>query len=172
VHDHSTPGHGHVAPGLGRLSGTPKVGAVAVEAAQGAQGGLIPQNQDALGAVWQADTREFCMPVSHNTSQRPYIIPRNYRISGNLSTPRQVVVRGEFAAGVLEAPTLTVAPTGGVRGRIAAKNVQVAGTVDAKVQARVGIEVSGRGRLAGDIRSPSLKVWPGASLHASKMAVG
>ncbi len=142
------------------------------QAPLGAHSGPMPHNQDLLKGVWQADTREFCLPVSHSTSQRPFVIPRNYRISGSVSTNRQVVVYGEFAAGVLEAPTVTVAPAGMVRGRVSAKNVQISGTVDAVVQALEGVEVSGRGRLAGEIRAPAVKVWPGAALHASKLIVG
>jgi cytoskeletal protein CcmA (bactofilin family) len=146
--------------------------AAGLGAVSDSKGGLIPQNQDPLNGVWPADIQEFCLPVTHSASQRPYVIPRNYRISGNLSTARQVIVHGEFAAGVLEAPTVTVAPSGGVRGRVTAKNVQISGTVDASVHARASIEVSGRGRLAGDIRTPAVKVWPGAILHASKLTVG
>jgi cytoskeletal protein CcmA (bactofilin family) len=145
---------------------------VASESHLSAQVGLTPYNQDLFKGVWQADTREFCLPVSHRISQRPFVIPRNYRISGNLSTTRQVLVHGEFAAGVLDAPTVTVAPSGAVRGSITASNIQISGTVDAKVSASVAVEVSGRGRLAGEIRAPAVKVWPGAALHASKLTVG
>ncbi len=160
------------APGAGQDGVAGGADILGVVAAAGSQAGLTPQNQDASPGIWPADTREFCLPVSHSASRRPYVIPRNYRISASLSTARQVVVHGEFAVGMLEAPTVTVVPTGVVRGRVVANNLQIAGTVDANVHAKLGIEVSGRGRLAGDVRAPAVKVWPGAVLHASKLTVG
>ncbi|MFN4895407.1 MAG: polymer-forming cytoskeletal protein [Pseudomonadota bacterium] len=135
-------------------------------------GSLSPRNLDAATSAWSPDTREFFLPVHHRASQRPYVLPRNYRISGDLSSDRQVLVEGEFLTGTLEAPTVTVATGGTVRGVVKALNVQVAGTVDANVNATQGVEVSGRGRLSGEIRTPTVKVAPGAVLHASKMFVG
>jgi cytoskeletal protein CcmA (bactofilin family) len=170
--DHRGAVRQHTTQGSGRSDGAAYVSSTGLEGALVPQDKLSPQNQDVLKGTWQSDTREFSLPVAHSQSRRAYVIPRNYRISGNLSSARQILVYGDFATGVLEAPTVTVAPSGSVRGRVATNNLQVSGTVDAQVYARVGVEVSGRGRLSGEIHSPALKVWPGAALHASRLKVG
>jgi cytoskeletal protein CcmA (bactofilin family) len=167
----------HVVPEAGRVAGTVNADVAEIKILRSSHLAVAPQDQGCCGSsgdggAWQAGAPEFSLPVSHAASRRPYIIPRNYRISGNLSTARQVVVNGEFVAGVLDAPTVTVAPGGRARGRIAANNVQIAGTVDAEVTARTAVEVSGRGHLAGEVRAPAVKVWPGAVLHVSSLNVG
>jgi cytoskeletal protein CcmA (bactofilin family) len=153
---------------VGRGGGT-QVGGAQVSSAQV---GSAPQNLDSLSGGAEACNRDFSIPVSCPGSQRPYVIPRNYRISGLISSDRQVLVQGEFSDGVLKAPTVTVTPGGVVRGRIEATNVQVAGTVSADVVSRAAIEVSDRGRLAGHVQAPAIKVWPGAILDASKLSIG
>lgn len=130
---------------------------------------LTARNIDFTWSEWEVHQEEFSVPAPRRIGQRPYVIPRNYRISGAVSSERQVLVCGEFADGVLDAPTVTVAPSGVVRGRVLASSVQVAGTVDASVVALVSVEVSGRGRVAGEVKAPAMKVWPGARLQASIM---
>jgi cytoskeletal protein CcmA (bactofilin family) len=149
----------------GAMERSPRAGGEAVGSLTTA--GLTARNLDSTRSEWEVNEPGFSLPVHHRTSHRPYIIPRNYRISGAISSERQVLVCGEFAQGVLEAPTLTVAPGGLVKGQVIAASVQVAGTVDASVRALASVEVSGGGRVTGELQAPAMKVWPGAILQAA-----
>jgi cytoskeletal protein CcmA (bactofilin family) len=138
----------------------------------GAPGQPSAQNLDTIASSWVVDADEFKVPVRIQGSQRPYTIPRNYRIIGDITSARRIVIDGEFAGGVLEAPTVTVTAGGCLRGRVKAGNLQVAGAVDADVAVGEALEVSGRGQLAGTIDAPEVKIWPGAILHGATLAVG
>lgn len=136
------------------------------------QGELRTQNLDSSPGSWLVDAEEFKIPVRLQGIQRPYIIPRNYRITGDVTSARRVVVEGELAGGMLDVPTVTVTAGGCLRGCVKAANLQIAGLVDADVSVSEAIEVSGRGRLAGRIVAPEVKVWPGAVLHGAVLTVG
>jgi|GEM_PF-2600879 len=134
--------------------------------------GLSPQNGDEAQGSWLVDAEEFKVAVRPQGAQRPYTIPRNYLITGDMTSARRVVIEGEFAGGLLDAPTVTVTAGGSLRGRVKAAHLQVAGSVDADVLVGEALEVSGRGQLAGHIQAPQVKVWPGAVLHGAVLTVG
>lgn len=172
VTERSESAHGPVAEGQGGAAGSVGSSGTTAIGTAGNAALLTPQNLDYESTGWAAGAREFALSTCHSESQRPYVVPRNYLISGNISTQRRVVISGEVIAQELRAPTITVASGGVVRGTVHAGSVQVAGTIDARVVATQSVEVSGRGHVSGVVRSPAVKVWPGAVLHTASMEVG
>lgn len=152
-------------------SGAAGTSAQAVELPSHRLGPAVPQNHDSSVDSWNPDTREFTIPARLATSKRPYVLPRNYRISGDLASDRQVIVQGEFLSGLLDAPNVLVAPGGVVRDSLVASNLQVAGTVDANVRVESCVEISGRGRVSGSVKAPMIKAAPGARLEGCELQV-
>jgi cytoskeletal protein CcmA (bactofilin family) len=128
-------------------------------------------NSDSLGGVWASKAPEFQMPVRSRPSLKPYVIPANYKISGNIFSDRAVLVFGQFAEGEIEAPTVTVEPGGTLNGGVHVQTLRIAGTSDAVVSASTGVEVSSRGTLRGRIVTPAIKIWPGATLLGAQIEV-
>lgn len=128
-------------------------------------------NSDSLGGVWASKAPEFQMPVRSRPSLKPYVIPANYKISGNIFSDRAVLVFGQFAEGEIEAPTVTVEAGGTLNGNVHVQTLRIAGTSDAVVSASTGVEVSSRGTLRGRVTTPALKVWPGATLLGAQIEV-
>jgi cytoskeletal protein CcmA (bactofilin family) len=133
---------------------------------------IAPRNLDAIKSDWADKVPEFQLPVRPMGTTRPYVIPANYKISANIFSSRPVVVRGQFTAGVVEAPTVTVEPGGLLCDTAVVENLQVAGESQAKVSATAAVEVSSRGTLSGSVTSPNLKVWPGANLKDAQVRIG
>ena len=131
-----------------------------------------PKNVDTVKSDRTDRAPEFQMPVRASGAASSYVIPANYKISGDIFLARPVVIRGQFVAGVIEAPTVTVEPGGFLDDRAEVENLRVAGESQATVSASVGVEVSARGILGGAVTSPSLKVWPGANLKGAQVAIG
>jgi cytoskeletal protein CcmA (bactofilin family) len=133
---------------------------------------IAPRNLDAVKSDWTDRVPEFQLEVRPMGTTRPYVIPTNYKISGDIFSSRPVVIRGQFAAGVIEAPTVTVEPGGLLCDTAIVESLQVAGESQAKVSATAAIEVSSRGTLRGSVASPNLKVWPGANLKGAQVRIG
>jgi cytoskeletal protein CcmA (bactofilin family) len=132
---------------------------------------IAPRNLDAVKSDWADKAPEFQLPVRPMGTTRPYVIPANYKISADIFSSRPVVIRGHFAAGVVEAPTVTVEPRGVLCDTAIVENLRVAGESQAKVSATAAVEVSSRGTLSGSVNSPNLKVWPGANLKGAQVEI-
>jgi cytoskeletal protein CcmA (bactofilin family) len=133
---------------------------------------IAPKNLDAIKSDWADRAPEFQLQVRPMGTTRSYVIPANYKISGDIFSSRPVIIRGQFAAGVVEAPTVTVEPGGLLCDTAVVENLQVAGESQAKVSATAAVEVSSRGTLSGSVTSPNLKVWPGANLKGAQVRIG
>ncbi len=158
-------------PKLTSSAGAPGAVARAVDLPTDRLAVATAQNQDNSHDDWNPDTREFTIPVRITNSKRPYTLPRNYRISGDLASDRQVIVQGEFLSGFLNAPMVLVAPGGVVRDNLTAANLRVAGTVDAVANIGVCVEISGRGCISGTIKAPAIKAAPGARLDGCQLQI-
>ena len=133
---------------------------------------ITPRNLDAVKSDWTDKAPEFQLPVRPMGTTRPYVIPANYKISADIFSSRPVIIRGQFAAGVVEVPTVTVEPGGLLCDTAIVENLKVAGESQAKVSATAAVEVSSRGTLSGSVTSPNLKVWPGANLKGAQVRIG
>jgi len=139
----------------------------------GPVGSLTSRNVDTLSNVSAKTAQEFQIPIKACGSQRAYVIPRNYRVKGEIRSDRRILIRGELADCVVQAPAVTVTESGSVcGGRVAAGNLQVAGSVDAELSVTEAVEVSGRGRVSGSVSAPKLRVSPGAVLNGALLKVG
>jgi cytoskeletal protein CcmA (bactofilin family) len=105
-------------------------------------------------------------------SQRGYVIPSGYRISGAILTSRPVVVSGEIVSGLVDAPSLTVLPGGGLGASAHVQVIKIHGAVSGDIIASNLVDVSAQGEVSGEVRSPAIRVAPGARIAGASLAIG
>ena len=101
-----------------------------------------------------------------------YIVPQGYRIAGNLSTSRPVVVDGELAGAKVVTNQLYVRSGGTVEAPAVVGSLLVEGTVSGPVFARDSVEVRSGGVVQGSLEAPSLTVAPGGIINGAQLSVG
>ena len=130
-----------------------------------------PANRD-MSPGRSGDLPELPMTYGQVTSERAYVVPKSYRISGNLLLSRAVVVQGEIVGGAIDATTVVV-PTGG---RLAvptkAARVSIEGVVEGDVSASVELSVGSRATVRGSLNAPVIRVEQGARMSEAMLFVG
>lgn len=138
------------------------------------------QRADATAAGFQLHPENRDLPVLEGnssavpavTSQRAYVVPSGYRISGLILSSRPVVIRGDLAGGSVDAPSVTVLPGGGLGASAHVQVIKVHGAVSGDIVASNLVDVSAQGSLSGQVRSPAIRVAPGARIAGASLAVG
>lgn len=93
------------------------------------------------------------------------IIPQGCIITGGINTVANVNVYGEINGVILNSNNLIVGKTGKVTGVIKAKNVIVAGTVDAKIICE-NIEVYSDAKVIGEVKYKNMQIEKDAIFEA------
>jgi cytoskeletal protein CcmA (bactofilin family) len=129
----------------------------------------MPSNSDAVTGEVKRATIEHGFAMSG--SQRPYIVPRGYKISGDIFATRPVVVEGELNGADCVAQAIFVAPEGMLTGRVRVGTLRCTGSIDAEVIASKNVEVISQGAVSGRVTAPTMMVEPGARIQAAELCI-
>jgi cytoskeletal protein CcmA (bactofilin family) len=130
-----------------------------------------PANRD-MSPDWSADLTEIPSSSEQVSSGRAYVIPRSYRISGNLLLSRAVVVQGEVVGGAIDATTVVVLPGGRLAAPTKAVKVAIEGVVEGDVSASAELSVGSQAVVRGSLNAPVIRVEPGAQVSEAMLFVG
>ena len=130
-----------------------------------------PANRD-LSPGWSADLSEAPAQSTQVASERAYVVPKSYRISGNLLLSRAVVVQGEVVGGAIDATTVVVPAGGRLAVPTKAARVSIEGVVEGDVSASVELSVGSQATVRGSLNAPVIRVEPGARVSEAVLFVG
>lgn len=130
-----------------------------------------PANRD-VSHGWSAESTEEPTQANQVGSERAYVVPKSYRISGNLLLSRAVVVQGEVVGGAIDATTVIVPPGGRLAVPTKAARVSIEGVVEDDVSASVELSVGSRATIRGSLNAPVIRVESGARMSEAILFVG
>lgn len=84
------------------------------------------------------------------------------RVVGDIAGSTDLIVEGEVEGKLDMKSGVMIGTSGVVDGRIRARTVRVAGTVNGNIEGLEVIEILPEGRVLGDVVSPSVMISPGA----------
>ncbi|MFQ5527915.1 MAG: polymer-forming cytoskeletal protein [Thermoanaerobaculia bacterium] len=84
------------------------------------------------------------------------------KFKGEITGSSDLVIAGEIDGKLIVEGTVTVQPSGFVRGEIRARTVKVGGRVTGNVVGSEMIEILGQGSVQGDVKSPRVVIADGA----------
>jgi cytoskeletal protein CcmA (bactofilin family) len=88
-------------------------------------------------------------------------------IKGDISGSEELVIAGRVEGSItLEGHALTLAPESHVTGKVVAASVIVAGSLDGRVEAGDRVEIRNTAVVHGEVSTPRLVVFEGATLSA------
>lgn len=129
----------------------------------------------------QSAARDFATTAPSNTDrplsriqnfdQRPYTVPRGYKISGSLSSVRPIVVEGELTGMDLVAQQVCVAPGGVLRGVARVGELVCQGSIDAEIEATKSVEIVSSGSVSGSVTAPQVRVESGAQMRNAELCI-
>lgn len=130
-----------------------------------------PANHD-VSHVRPVELTQLSASIEGATSERPYVIPKSYRVSGNLFMSRPVLVRGEVVDGSVDATTLIVSEGGRLGVPTKAIRVAIEGVAEADVSAAAELRVGPKAIVRGSLNAPVVRVEPGAKVSEATLFVG
>ncbi len=100
-----------------------------------------------------------------DSSSRPTWISAELRISGEIAGEGNVFIEGSLRGAIESKGEVVVQSSGRVEADVAARRIEVHGTVVGDLVASEEVVLGAGARVIGDITTPSLAVSPGATFH-------
>ena len=97
-----------------------------------------------------------------NAPQSATTVAQGSKVKGSVTGKAPLRVEGELDGRVMLDSTVTVAPSGVLKGEVKANTVQIAGKLVGNVSCKERVEVLAGGSLEGDVTSPRFVIIEGA----------
>jgi cytoskeletal protein CcmA (bactofilin family) len=86
-------------------------------------------------------------------------------LSGDFTTTEELVVLGQVLGARLQAPSITIGPSGQVTANIYTDTIRIEGTVTGNVYAKVAITLGASANVSGSINCPNVTIREGANVN-------
>ena len=106
-------------------------------------------------------------PIGKEPAAWKTVLGESVVIKGHIQSQEDVTIRGEVEGTIdVVEHQLTIAPSGNVRANVKARELQVLGSIQGKVDALDKVCIRKDARFVGDLRSASLVIEDGAYIKA------
>jgi cytoskeletal protein CcmA (bactofilin family) len=86
-------------------------------------------------------------------------------LSGDFTTTEELVILGQLVGERLQAPIITIGPSGRVTANIYTDTLRIEGTVTGNVYAKVATTIGASANVSGNINSPKVTIREGAIVN-------
>lgn len=102
-----------------------------------------------------------------STIEPASILGPTLRFKGELRADENLLIKGHVEGSIVHSQRLTICREGHVKAKVEGQIVVVEGTVEGDLTAAVSVGVTAGGKVAGDIRAPSVNIADGANINGS-----